>query len=346
MTGYSRSMAKLSVLVLTLLMSAAAFTHHSDAGLDMKSEVTVEGKVVEFKWINPHVYFTLQSTNSSKPGTWEVQLASIPPLSRAGWSQDALKPGDLVVARLHPASTPGRTYGMLISMQKNGKPFPEKSGAASEAQLVPAKSIEGKWRQDRSTSLGFTEFFDRLVLTDKGRAAKDKFDELSVMNPMSTCIGRPTPATVVSSGAYLSQIEFKDKTIILRNEIFDSERTVYMDGRPHPKNGPRTLEGHSIGHWEGDTLVVDTTLFTDHRSPYQNGVPSGSKKHVVEKYRLKEGGTRIAVEVMLEDPEFIAKPLVSTMEWIHAPELNMQRWNCNEASTKAFLPDQKRVPAK
>ena len=76
----------------------------------------------------------------------------------------------------------------------------------------------------------------------------------------------------------------QDDIIYIRSEYFDEERTVYMDGRSHPDSSQRFDRGHSIGRWEGDTLVVDTANFADHRSPYQIGVPSGAQKHVVERY--------------------------------------------------------------
>ena len=111
-----------------------------------------------------------------------------------------------------------------------------------------------------------------------------------------------------------------------------------MDGRGHLEGGERTLTGHSIGRWDGDVLVVDTRNFADHRSPYQIGVPSGAQKHVVERYRLTEDGTRIVVEFMLEYPEFIAEPMTHTRELIYSPHMEMSRFDCDTESTRRFVP--------
>ncbi|HSG63426.1 MAG TPA: hypothetical protein VLD39_00430, partial [Gammaproteobacteria bacterium] len=160
---------------------------------------------------------------------------------------------------------------------------------------------------------------------------------LSAENPESTCVGRPTPAALVSSALYLLEIELDEDAVVIRTEYFDEERTVYLDGREHPDAGERFATGHSIGWWEGDTLVIDTTNFADHRSPYQIGVPSGPRKHVVERYRLIEDGTRMLVEFTLEDPDYIAAPLTHRRELLYVPQESMYRFNCDPASTRRFV---------
>jgi len=192
-----------------------------------------------------------------------------------------------------------------------------------------------------STGLdGFDGFFHaQLELTDEGRAAQAAYDPLSSENPESTCIGRPTPAALVSSSLYLMEIEFDDdaQTILIRSEYFDEKRTVYMDGRGHPPTDERFATGHAVGRWEGDTLVVDTSNFTDHRSPYQIGVPSGARKHVVETYRLTEDGTRIELTFMLEDPEYLAAPMTHERELMYSPHLEMFATGCDEQATSRFV---------
>ena len=110
-----------------------------------------------------------------------------------------------------------------------------------------------------------------------------------------------------------------------------------MDGRSHPPISERTLSGHSTGVWEGDTLVVETTNFADHRSPYQIGVPSGAQKRVVERYRLVEGGERISVEFTLEDPEFISVPLTHSRELVYSPNLGWSEFDCDAEASERFL---------
>ena len=156
------------------------------------------------------------------------------------------------------------------------------------------------------------------------------------------CISKPTPSLIVYTDLYPLQIEFNDaaETITIRTQHFDAERTIYMDGRDHPPAAFRSHEGHSTGRWEGDTLVIDTTNFTDHRSPYQNGIPSGAQKHVIERYRLHENGTHMNVEFFLEDPEYIEGSMTHARDLIYSPEIEMTPFDCDLESTRRFLPEQ------
>lgn len=331
-------------LFSTLLgLMSPVLAHHSDAGVNMDASVTFEGTVKEFIWTNPHAYFVIEVKQNDKPVKWEVQTVGINLLSRRGWTKTTLVPGDKVSVRAHPAQD-GRPYAILESIEKAGG---LSLAAATPAPAVtpPAKSLAGRWLTDRNSikgePAGFDNFFRAaLTLTEKGKAAQAAYNPLSTDNPEATCVGRPTPSAIMSSGSYLLEFEIKpeQKIITIRSEWFNELRTIYMDGRMHPDPSVRFTTGHSIGRWEGDTLIVDTTNFADHRSPYQIGVPSGGQKHVVEKYRLTKEGTHIDVEYTLEDPEYLAKPLYNRRQLIHSPHLKMNPSECDPEATKKFLP--------
>jgi len=319
----------------------------------MDSVLSFEGTVTEYTMRNPHTYFTVESTDArGEPIEWTVQTGSAISVSRRGWTPESLSIGDRVTVGVHPALN-GRPYALLESIEKEGgivlpTSVNRDTGESPLAEVevtASTSTLEGKWMANSSELIsypgGFDGFFKaELRLTEKGAAAQAAYDELSVENPESMCIGRPTPAMVVSSNLYPLQLEFNEdmKIIMIRIEFWDEERTVYMDGRAHPDISERFAIGHSIGRWDGDTLVVDTTNFTDHRSPYQIGVPSGTQKHVVERYRLIEEGTRIAVEFVLEDPEYIAEPLSHARELIYSPQMEISRYDCDPEAARRFVP--------
>jgi hypothetical protein len=85
-------------------------------------------------------------------------------------------------------------------------------------------------------------------------------------------------------------------------------RVVYMDGRKHPdpEDWDPTWWGHSIGHWEGDTLVVDTVGFNDKFWFDARGTPHTEKLHTIERYTRINYGTLERV-VILEDPGTFSK---------------------------------------
>ena len=124
---------------------------------------------------------------------------------------------------------------------------------------------------------------------------------------------------------------------ILHSEWFDEARTVSTHGHQHPDPGVRVVEGHSIGWWDGYTMVVDTANFENQRSPYQIGVPSGGQKHVIERYHLAEDGAHIDLEFMLEDPEYLAEPMVHRRQLICSPQLEMYPGACDPEATRRFL---------
>lgn len=337
-----------TALASTLLAWFAVFTsvhaHHSDAGIDMESIIAFSGTVSEFAFRNPHAYVLIDVEQNGETVEWEAQMGPVTVLSRRGWRRDTLQPGDDVSVRLHPQSN-GRPYGIIESIDKPGGLGLTPAGGAAETP-ASTTTLSGQWIADRAATMsypgGFDGFFNaQLVLTAAGEAAKAAYDPLSSDNPEATCVGRPTPAALVSSSLYLMEIDIREdeEIIYLRSEYFDEERTVYMDGREHPAPDQRFTTGHSIGTWDGDTLIVDTRNFEDHRSPYQVGVPSGSQKHVVETYRLTEDGTRIDMTFTLEDPEYLTEPMVHSRQLMYSPHLQMYSGECDPESTSRFVTD-------
>jgi len=335
----------ITTIAAALAVVSPVSGHHSDAGIDMASLVTFDGTVIEFNWRNPHVYFTVETTNErGEPVEWALQMGSAIVLTRRGWTRESVSSGDRVTVRAHPARN-GDPYGILESIDKEGGITLDTVFYTPEV-TVSASTLSGKWMADTSKLVSYPGGFDgfflaELTLTEMGRAAAAEYDPLSDENPEATCIGRPTPAMILSTGLYPLEIQINagDQTVVIRSEFWDEERTVYMDGREHPDSGERFDTGHSIGRWEEETLVVDTRNFADHRSPYQIGVPSGALKHVEERYRLTEDGTRIVVEFTLEDPEYLAQPLKHSRELIYTPHLQMSRFDCDPETTRRFVPE-------
>ena len=342
---WNDAMRHTTTIAACLLLASPVTGHHSDAGLDMDSVVTFEGTIAEFNWRNPHVYFTVETTDERGESVeWALQMGSALVMTRRGWTRDALSSGDRVTVHAHP-SLDGRPYGIVESVEKEGGITLSTAPGTPEVTAV-ASTLAGIWLADGSQLArypgGFDGFFRaHLVLTEKGEAAEAEYDPLSAENPEATCVGRPTPGMIVSSRLYPLEIRNgeDEQTIGIRTEYWDERRTVYMDGRPHPPIEERFNSGHSIGRWEGDTLVVDIANFADHRSPYQIGVPSGAQKHVVERYRLLEDGTRISLEFMLEDPEYLAEPMTGVWELIYSPHLELSSFDCDPEATRRFLPE-------
>ena len=112
-----------------------------------------------------------------------------------------------------------------------------------------------------------------------------------------------TPSIAYSmQGPFPFEIYQSDDFIIIRMEYFDVVRIIFMDGRGHPgEDAPHYPAGHSIGHWEGDILVVDTT----HIEPYtltNNGLYHSDQLHVIERFKLSDDGQMLMATQEYEDP--------------------------------------------
>ena len=98
----------------------------------------------------------------------------------------------------------------------------------------------------------------------------------------------------------------------------NSLRIIYLDGRKHtdPDLAISTYNGESIGHWEGNDLVVDTKYFETNQHWIDSGIPISDEFEIVERYRLIEHGTMLEVDFTLTDPKNWKGEWKSTKRWL------------------------------
>ena len=181
------------VLSAALVFAAPATGHHSDAGLDMESVLSLEGTVTEYSMRNPHTYFTVETTDASgEPVEWTIQTGSAISVARRGWTPESLIVGDRVSVTVH-AALDGRPYGLLESIEKEGGMALTTSlnretgeGALREVEATASTdTLEGKWIANSSELIsypgGFDGFFKaELSLTDRGAAAQAAYATWSI----------------------------------------------------------------------------------------------------------------------------------------------------------------------
>jgi len=114
--------------------------------------------------------------------------------------------------------------------------------------------------------------------------------------------------------------------VIFRYEQEHWVRNIWMDGRGHPPDLIPTWMGHSIGRWDGDTLVVDTVGFNDLTWLDTFGTPHSESLHMVERFRRLNMDS-MEIQITFEDPEIYTKPLVgNTMTLRRIPDGEIQEW--------------------
>ncbi len=134
------------------------------------------------------------------------------------------------------------------------------------------------------------------------------------------------------------------KEVLITSSVRNPSRHIYTDGRTHvsaetfdPVSG-----GNSIGHWEGDALIVDTVGFSNEGI---TRIPGGGRRtpdsHLVERFRLLDGGARLSVVSTWDDPKVFQKPHTYEMRYYRAPKGTEPReFDCNasdEARAKYLL---------
>jgi hypothetical protein len=147
------------------------------------------------------------------------------------------------------------------------------------------------------------EAVDRNAAMAKARAGRGTADSYTDRSLGDRCISRKgTPASAITPGLYGNSYQIlQTKDFVAIRYDMDGDRVIPLQGRgsqrPHPSDTMKTYFGDSVGHWEGDTLVVDTTNFGD----FVNYRGSRSGLHLIERYRRTAAMT-VELTITVEDP--------------------------------------------
>ena len=161
-----------------------------------------------------------------------------------------------------------------------------------------------------------------LVMTEWAKAHfGEKFDSQGhcLLGGYVRDINSPFPIEIVQ----------RPDRVVFLYEFNDIFHHVFLDGRPHPQDLEPTAGGHSVGHWEGDTLVVDTVGFNDKTMLDTSGHPHTTDLHVVEHF-TRTDATHIAYEITITDPMAYARPWSNKRTFTLQPAWNLMEYNCNE----------------
>jgi hypothetical protein len=138
--------------------------------------------------------------------------------------------------------------------------------------------------------------------------------------PTAYCL----PGEVFPSAPLLHKIV---QTPLLLVQLTDADyRQIFLDGRGHPADPDPKWRGHSIGKWEGDSLIIDTVGFND-KSWLPAFLPHTEMLHVIERYRRPDLA-HLTIDVSIEDSGTFAKPWQLHMVWTLAPGEEIQEAVC------------------
>jgi hypothetical protein len=162
--------------------------------------------------------------------------------------------------------------------------------------------LTGTWYAQRNVDPGKPEPLPWVQKLLAERAANNNKDA-----PGAHCLTRG----ITAAGALFPYelVQTPARLVMIFEDDIPSHRTVYLDGRRHPQDPNPDWMGHSIGRWEGDTLVIDTIGFNDKSWLDNVGHAHTDRLHVTERIRRPDLG-HLEIEFTIDDPGAYAKPWI------------------------------------
>ncbi len=337
--------------VAAALCSSASFAHHSFAPhFDASKPVSISGIVTEFEARNPHSYLHIAAVDENgKTQEYVCESHGVTQLTRNGITPEMLKAGTHL--RISGSLSRHSAYMCFFdsieladgrTLNVNGSP-----GAQSPAAAQPRRNdIFGTWLlapiPNRSTS-GPQPMLQFLTPAgERAVAAYDPFKD----DPTFRCDPVAIRRVWGAPGTPLEILRDGDD-VVLHHEWMDVRRVVHMNAKTHPPGGARSSLGHSIGHFEGDTLVIETANYAAgvlNQYVERPGQPTSGLLHSaalisVERLHLDAARQRLVVEIDLRDPEFFTQPFPTAVYEYRPSDLTIEPFNCSRETAAGAVRD-------
>jgi hypothetical protein len=157
-----------------------------------------------------------------------------------------------------------------------------------------------------------------------------------------SCIPLGVPAFVLHPVQTLYFIQTADMVIMVNQESLDGRR-IYLNV-PHSASVKPSWTGESVGHYEGDTLVIDTIGINDKTYIDNFRTPHTEKLHVVERFRMIDDGNMLEANIRIEDPGAFTMPWNAVQRWRRVKQGPMYERACAENPFDLHIQDTEPVP--
>ena len=351
---------------VTLAASLPALAHHSNSAYQVDEIITLTGTVKEWRWSNPHtwLYLTVKSEDGTEQD-WAVEGRAPGVLRRAGWDSEILRAGETVTVHASPAKD-GRPIGIIARVTKadgsilgnqpnfsttaeipadaprvaaagpdfSGVYYPFQPGGAAPpprpvGPLPPptrsAPTSDGSQGRGPNAPKLTPEYLEKWNAIAASRIG-GSYETDNIAN----CLPPGMPAMM--GMAYGMEILQTGDKITFFSEHQDALRRVYLDGREPSQTvlDDPTYAGYSTGHWEGDTLVVETVALST-KSYIDGSSPHSDQMTVHERIRFIEPGI-LEDRITVEDPEALTEPWESVRTYRKAayPNDELREFACAE----------------
>ena len=297
--------------------------------------VELEGVIREIFWRAPHVRYRMEDADGK---TWELEFAFSPIsfIRRGIASEDFLRVGDFVKAAGFIARSDPNSLGVINLLLPNGQEsvyrntpprwsneiLPWETLAPAPAKVEEAKraaeSIFRVWSIRQAPQPPLSAYHP--YLTERGRELAANLDpggadalELQCMTGMPTAMFERS----------MMQFEDQGDRIHIWVEQYNTHRYIYMNPETAPEPVPSNV-GYSLGHWEGDVLVVNTTHI-NHPTFDEGATPQSDQASYVERFSTSEDGEWLNYTFTVTDPVVFTEPVTLEMprRWLPGEELHL-----------------------
>lgn len=155
---------------------------------------------------------------------------------------------------------------------------------------------------------------------------RERTEDNQVDNPESRCLPRGVPK---ADAFDIHKVVQGPGLVVILYEYQNMYRQIFTDGRSLPKDPNPTWMGYSVGHWEGDTLVVESNGFNGKAWLSGFGNPTTDAMHVTERMRRRDLG-HMDIQIMIDDPKAYTKPWTAELHPQLIPDTELLEFVCNE----------------
>jgi hypothetical protein len=217
--------------------------------------------------------------------------------------------------------------GLAAEAAAQDAPVPRASGYSAIEKLP---NWSGVWSPDWSLLFGGrTPVQPKLTPASQARldAFRKKQQEEGVdQTAQINCIPPGMPG--IMRQPYPMEVLFTPGRVTIFAETYSQTRRIYTDGRPLSDDPDPQFNGNSVGHWEGDALLVDTVGFSP-VTEISGGIPHGENMKIHEKFWLEKPGV-MRVETTITDPDVLTEPLVQQMAFRKEADWQIREYVCEE----------------
>lgn len=325
---------KIAMAILgTLVLCAQSWAHHSFADYDRGVVQELEGELLQVRWRNPHVVFTVRVVEPNGEATdWELETGAFYLLERRGL-EEAMFP---VNERVRVAGSVSTTRSGRMNVSNILLPSGEEVvfGGGGSPRWA-SESVAGEWNSEivDRRHLGLFRVWSLASLGTYGPAVRSMSDQFAVamrVEPaaapeLDPCLPMGMPPAMISP----LPLEFVDRgdSIEVRLTGFGNVRSIELAPVDDPEAVPLSDLGYSTGRWTGQTLEVRTTRIG---WPWldDEGRPQSERVEIQEEFALVDDGDRLRYTQTIVDPETLTAPVTVSWDWIDIGEESLGSVQC------------------